>query len=106
MRYLFSNWTFILVIILLNSCNQPEQKNKNSIQSSQSTLTNESIDTSMYFIKKLLNCSSKEVAKKLGSPDKRIEPSKDCDYLPNCMEATYQNEKYEVLYCKDRKSVV
>lgn len=45
---------------------------------------------------------SKEVAKQLGEPDDGIKPSNDCDYLPSCYEATYQNRKYEVLYYKNK----
>lgn len=64
--------------------------------------TQETIDTSGYFIKGLLNSSPKEVAKVLGDPDGKIKASKDCDYLPSCNETTYQNGKYEVLYYKNK----
>jgi len=98
MKYLIYKWTLIIAVVLLNSCNQSEEKKKDAKEVPQVTQTNTAIDTSGSFIKKLLNSSSKEVAKKLGNPDENIKPSKDCDYLPSCNEATYQNEKYEVLF--------
>lgn len=49
-------------------------------------------------LRSILNCSPSEVAKLLGNPDGSIKQSKDCDYLPSCSAAEYQNGKYEALF--------
>jgi hypothetical protein len=105
MKNLIYNGTLILGIILTISCGQTEKKKTTDEASNQ---TQAAADTSHYFIKKLLNCSPKDVAAKLGKPDGEIKVSKDCDYLPDgCKDATYQNGKYEVTYFKNMlKSIV
>jgi hypothetical protein len=55
-------------------------------------------DTSFYFIKRILNASPVEVGKIIGKTDNGINKSDDCENLPYCEEAFYQNEKYDVLY--------
>jgi hypothetical protein len=100
MKSLLYNGALTLGIILATSCSQTEEKKKATDETS--TQTNQTIDTSGYFIKGLLNGSPKDVAKVLGEPDVKIKASKDCDYLPSCNETTYQNKKYEVLYYNNK----
>lgn len=57
---------------------------------------------SLTFVRSILNAPPEFVQSKLGKPDKNITPSKDCDYLPSCGEATYQNGKFEVLFYNNR----
>jgi hypothetical protein len=101
MKKLLYDGTILFGIALTTSCGQATDKSKPSNNSSL-TVTTETVDTSGYFIKGILNSSPKEVAKVLGEPDAKIKPSKDCDYLPSCNETTYQNEKYEVLYYNNK----
>ena len=84
------------------SCGQTEDKTSNSTSSTPATKTTKLVDTSGLFIRKLLNSSPQEVAKYIGKPDTKIKPSTDCDYLPACNEASYQNKKYEVLYYNNK----
>jgi len=84
------------------SCGQTKDKAKNTNGPNPTAITTPVVDTSNYFIKRLLNASPKEVAKQLGEPDSIIKASNDCDYLPSCFEATYQMGKYNVLYYKNR----
>ena len=102
MKKLFYIGTFALGIILATSCGQSGQKAKSSTDSTTINVAKESVDTSGYIIRRILNCSPDEVAKQLGKPDKEIKASKDCDYLPSCNETTYKNDKYEVLYYNNR----
>jgi hypothetical protein len=90
--------------VALTSCGSgnkgTDEKEKKVNQDSLTTAKNEKRkqDTSLYFVKKILNASPVEVANFLGKPDNGINKSDDCDYLPNCEEAFYQNGKYDVLY--------
>ena len=102
MKITFYVWTLIIVAVLTISCNQTDDKKKAIEPEIETVKVDQTVDTSHYFIKSILNSSPKEVAKKLGDPDGKIKPSADCDYLPNCNEATYQNDKYEVLYYNNK----
>jgi hypothetical protein len=90
----------LIGILFAISCGQTGEKTQTTNDTTPSTT--QTVDTSGSFIKKLLNGSPKEVAKILGEPDIKIKPSKDCDYLPNCNETSYQNKKYEVLYYNNK----
>jgi hypothetical protein len=97
-------WVIAIGLILLlfwfmKGCSG-DSENKNKTTSDYSaTLTD---NTSEHFVKNILNCSPKEVSKVLGEPEDKIKVTKDCDYLPSCNSATYQNGKYEVLYYKNK----
>jgi len=90
------------MILFFNCTNAKKKLSTEQLSSSQGERRQETIDTSFYYVKKLLNRSSHEVAKKLGIPDGKIQITEDCDYLPSCKEATYRNGKYDVLYYGDR----
>jgi hypothetical protein len=110
MKNVFYIGTFVLGIILATSCGQSGQQAKSLADSTTTTVTKEKekepVDTSDYFIRKILNCNPNEVAKQLGAPDGQIKASEDCEYLPNCYEAAYQNDKYEVLYYNNRLKLI
>ncbi len=58
-------------------------------------------DTSLFFVRRILNCSPKEVEKVLGKADKGVHVSNDCGgELPSCSEATYKAGKFDILYYK------
>ena len=61
-----------------------------------------SVETSGHFIRSILNKSPKEVEKALGKADKPFTRSTDCDYLPTCMQTTYQNGKFEALFYENK----
>jgi len=57
---------------------------------------------SLTFVRSILNSSPQEVQLKLGLPDKDLNTTKDCDYLPDCSEATYKSGKFEALFYNNR----
>jgi hypothetical protein len=89
-------------IILLLSCSQSGYKT-NEQQIGQKGKV---VDTTFYFIKRLLNASPIEVEKVLGKPDSEIQATNDCVSLPNCSIGQYHNGKYEFEYLNDRVKCV
>jgi len=96
---------FVLVIVVIIGVNQRDS-NQQSIYNHTKTTSDDiqiSVDTSWYFIKKLLNSSPKEVAKILGEPDNGIKATKDLPaFLSSGMGATYQNGKYDIVFYKNK----
>jgi hypothetical protein len=99
---------FMLIIALFVSC-----KNKINETEREKILKQDSIelmkkvnsrkDTSLYFIKKILNASPQEVEKYLGKTDNGIVSTDDCgDQLKYCNEALYQNGKYDIVYYNNK----
>lgn len=80
-----------LALAFVLSCSEP--KKPDVVEAKKYPL-----DTSNFFIRRILNCSPKEVSLKLGDSDDGIKKSKDCDNLSSCSEATYKNGEFEVLY--------
>ena len=95
--------TITLGLIAITSCNSTSDQSKSTADTTPITIANVTVDTSGYFIKDILNCSPKEVAKILGKPDTKIVASSInyCD-LPSCNHITYQNGKYDVLYSNNK----
>ena len=95
---------FVLFFVACNNSNTDKatngkEKTEAKVADEDSSAKEESRDTTYYFAKRLLNSSPKEVEKVLGKPDSKIKQSKDCDHLIYpCLEAKYQNGKFEVLY--------
>ncbi len=77
------------------------------VRSTASVASNEQPDTSLMFVKHILNCTPTEVAGILGNPDSALKSySGDSDsgsgnifYMPH-YSTTYQNKKYWALYSK------
>ena len=63
MKNKFYIGAIFLAIIFATSCGQTEEKTKTTTDTSQPTETAPAVDTSGSFIKRLLNCSPKDVAK-------------------------------------------
>jgi len=99
MKKAFYNGTILLAILFTTSCGKTENKTQLSADNSSITTTTATVDTSGYFIKRILNCSPKEVAKYIGKPDNRLKPTNNCTYIKdNCTTTTYQNGKYKCYY--------
>ncbi|HTH55744.1 MAG TPA: hypothetical protein VL728_06830, partial [Cyclobacteriaceae bacterium] len=63
------------------------------------------IDTTYFFIRRILNASPREVALKLGNPDQQLAISRDCvieNPAGTCVQGTYQHEKYFVEYSRNK----
>jgi hypothetical protein len=100
--------SLMTIIFAFISCNSETNENKieTTAKNEQQNIV-ETKDTSLYFIKRLLNCSPKEVERILGKPDSKIIVTNDCTYPPSCKVGIYQHEKYRMEYFKERlKSVM
>ena len=95
---MFYKLTLYCITVFCLSCGQTEEKTPEANSGSTDTKAIAQVDTSGHFIRRILNTSPKEVEKALGKSDKPLTSSKDCDYLPSCMNTTYQNGKYEALF--------
>jgi hypothetical protein len=60
------------------------------------------VATQYAFVRGLLNQGPAAVAGQLGGPDRPLENSRDCDYLPECVVGRYGTGRYEALYFGDR----
>src|SRR4051794_11304432 len=102
MNTTFYKLALYCITVFCLSCGQTQEKTSEANSSSTDNKAIAQIDTSGHFIRRILNTSPKEVEKGLGKSDKPLTSSKDCDYLPSCMNTTYQNGKYEALYYENR----
>jgi hypothetical protein len=71
--------SLMTIIFAFISCNSETNENKieTTAKNEQQNIV-ETKDTSLYFIKRLLNCSPKEVERILGKPDSKIIVTNDC----------------------------
>lgn len=102
MTITFSKLKLYSLTVLCLSCGQPQEQISETSSVSETNQTVVPVDTSGYFIRRILNTSHKEVEKALGKSDKPLVTSTDCDYLPTCLSTTYQNGKYEALFYNNK----
>jgi len=88
----------LVFISFLYGCSQTANKT-----SEQNLSAN---DTTFYFVKRILNVSPKVVEQILGKPDKPFEKLNDCDPLPYCNEANYQDGKITIDYYNNLSKII
>ncbi len=99
MKKSFYNKIILFATLFAISCGQTENKTQQSADNSSATIPAATVDTSRYFIKRMLNCSSKDVTKYIGKADNGLKATKNCSYIKdNCTTTTYQNGKYNCYY--------
>lgn len=95
--YSFMKYLVLQAIIVLSiaGCG-PQSKTETKAEQ-------QSVDSTYFFIRTILNGSPKEVVKWLGPPDQPIKTTTDC-YLDDgpCQIASYQHELYFVQYNNDK----
>src|SRR5258708_719435 len=94
----------LVIFLSIFSC-KPSTKKEENITDQTIKEKNEVIDTTYFFVRRILNASPKEVASKLGSPDQPLTNSRDCvieNAVGTCVQGMYQGEKYFVEYSHNR----
>lgn len=98
------NILILIVLVYFTSCNNNawDEKTQQHIDS-LNVVSKAQNDTSFLFVRRILNCRSDEVNSIIGKPVSELKKSTDCDYMPDCIEGSYNynGRKVEVTYYKN-----